>query len=223
MIVFMENARRIGLAASVALVLSSVTAAATLVGPVVLNPNFTANDTTANNNYNGGNPFYVQNWTPSGFGSNTNTDPQQYDNGAAGGQTVVGYLSGASTSLSQVVNGFVVGRTYAISVGANARSSVASNPTLRILANNTPVYGPATLAPVNATGVFATAFTPIQSDAFVATNTFVTISFANASTSNANASTLLTNVSVSQVPEPISLAVVGLALAGLVVARRRRG
>jgi hypothetical protein len=214
----MQNAKCAGLAVFVATALASTAFAA----PVVLDPNFTVNDTASNASFSNGSLFFVQNWTPTGFASNTNTDPGQYDNGVAGGQTVVGFLSGASASLSQVVNGFIVGRTYQVSVGANARSSVGANPTFDILANNTLVYGPGLLTPVNSVGIFNRAFTPIQSDTFVAANTFVTITFANTSTSNANASTLLTNVSVSQVPEPISIAILGLGLAGIGIARRRR-
>ena len=126
---FVQKAKCAGLAAAAAVVLASMPAIAT---PVVLNPNFTLNDQAANDQFGGGKPFYIQNWAPSGYASNTNTDPAQFDNGVAGGRSVVGYLSGASTSLSQTVNGFVVGRTYAISVGANARSSIGVNPTFRI-------------------------------------------------------------------------------------------
>ena len=218
-IMFIQRAMCAGFVACAMTTIASISA---IAAPVVLNPNFTANDQAADDAYNGGALFYIQNWSPTNYASNTNSDPKQYDNGKAGGQAVVGFLSGPSTSLSQVVNGFVVGRTYEIAVGANARSSVKTNPTFRILADNNQVYAPTTLTPVDSAGTFNTAFVPIQSDAFIATNTFVTITLANAATSNVNASTLLTNVSVFQVSEPTSLAILGFVLAAFGLARCRR-
>ena len=189
--------------------------------PVVSNPNFTAIDQSANDSYNGGKPFFVLNWSPTGYASNTSTDSLQFDNGRAGGNAAVGFLSGASSSLSQVVQGFVAGRTYRISVGADARAQPLTKPTFTISADNQQVLAPTTLTPVNPTSTFSTAFTPIQSDTFVAANTFVKITFANAATSNSQASTLLTAVSISQVPEPVSLAILGVGLVGIGIARRR--
>jgi len=213
----MQKASSAGLAAALAAALASAPA---LAAPIVLNPNFTLDDTAANTAYNGGKPFYVQNWSPGGYASNSNTDTPQFDNGTAGGQTVVGFLSGVS-SLSQVVQGFIAGRTYSVSVGVNARAGVPTRPTFQISADDAQIYGPTVLAAVDPAGTFSTAFTAIQSDTFVAANSFVTIRFANAAGSDANASTLLSAVSLSQVPEPVSLAILGVGLIGIGIARRR--
>lgn len=53
--------------------------------PLVLNPNFVETDVATNSAFNTGN-FFISNWSPSGYGSNSTDDPGQFDNGTAGGR-----------------------------------------------------------------------------------------------------------------------------------------
>ena len=116
----------------------ALASAPALADPIVLNPNFTTTDTASNSAAGTGN-YLISNWTPSGYASNSYADPGQFDNGRAGGNTIVGFLSGASSSLSQVVQGFVAGRTYRISVGVDARAQPQTKPTLTISADSPPM------------------------------------------------------------------------------------
>ena len=209
--------------AALAIALMSAPASA---DPVVLNPNFVTSTlpatVAANNTYFAGAPFMIDNWQPIGFASHSSYDSAQWDNGKAGTETVVGFLQGQSASLQQVVSGFVVGFTYRVSVSVNGRSAFGA-PTLTITADGNQIRTPALVSPVDPLGTFRTAFLPIQSDLFVATNTFITIAFATTANSDSNGTALLTGVSVAQVPEPISLAMLGIGLASIGVARRWRG
>lgn len=161
-------------------------------GPIVLNPDFETPDEDLNGTYNSGSKFWLSNWRPVGFASNSAADPDQYDNGSARGHTIVGFLSEAGRSLSQVVNGFDVGTSYQVSVYANARARVVALPTFTILVGDTEVLSPTTLTNVDPDGTFTHPFLRFDSGSFVAASTSLRVTFANTTTSSLNASRLLT-------------------------------
>ena len=200
-------------------VLLALLAAPAFGAPVVLNPNFLTTDVAANTTYNQG-TFFIENWIPVGYASNSVSDPGQYDNGYAGGRTVVGFLSGPGSSLTQTVTEFTPGTAYQIIVGAIGRRGSVIDPFFQVFADNLLVFGPQNLDQVDPLKTsFITPFTEIVTLPFTAQTSSVTIKFENAQSSALTASTLLTGVEVgvfgqprptnATVPEPISLAIPG--------------
>jgi hypothetical protein len=163
------------------------------------------------------NSFGTCNYTPvtvAGLG----TDP------ASSPYFGAGSWSGGNAIISQTVSGLVVGKKYLISFyeAAVEDFAVAENGVYWSVNLGTGTALSSTLMNVPSGGVSAWAANTANM-IFTATATSETLSFLAAGGSGgAPPMALLDGITVSQVPEPASIAILGLGLAGKVGMKRRR-
>jgi hypothetical protein len=129
---------------------------------------------------------------------------------------------GGGGGLSQMVNGLTPGVQYAVSfVWAASQLQSRTGATTEKLQVTFGSTALTTLTVSNPSGGFTGWFT--QSFTFLATSAQQLLSFLSQGTPNGDPPiALLTDVSVTKVPEPGTVAVLGAGIAGLLMARRRR-
>lgn len=185
-------------------------------------------------------PGYIPNiggWAGTGnTGVNTASGPFA-DNGTVPDGSQVGFLQNnntttAAASLSQTLTGLTVGTTYQLKFFYNARTGAgvtagSGNPILDVSLGGTMLPGSGqTVAPVAAAGA-AGSYDTFTGD-YTATSTSALLDVSNAASFGTNAadSTLLVDnfslAPLTSIPEPASLALLGVGATGLLLRKRRK-
>jgi hypothetical protein len=176
--------------------------------------NGTATTVSANSQYASGKEML---WATSGF---TGSSPHNYNFVALDGEQT----AGVQGSISQTVNGLVAGQTYSLTfewaAGQLQSRNVAVSTTEQLqvsVGSETQTTNVLTNPANSFTGWYNAAMT------FTATASSEVLNFLSVGTPSGDPPmALLTNVSLTKVPEPATLAVFGVGMAGIAGARLRR-
>jgi hypothetical protein len=171
-------------------------------------------DEAATYNTNAVGPVVIPNFTFSGFsGIIKNGASGVFPDTSFGTQAAfLQSYNGTGSTISWAINGLTVGQTYTLSfydVAASAAIAPGENFT------------------VSAFGSAALPYTPIASyrmDSFdfVASSSSGSIDFTGLTIPTGNFATAIDNIQISTIPEPVTLSLFGIGLAGAAAMRRRR-
>ncbi len=155
-----------------------------------------------------------------------------WDNGTVPGEGVSGKVGAIQTyspfgnntmSLEQTVSGFVAGTSYVLTYDENSRAGTSA-PNLEVFVGGQSVVAAHLDSAVDAGGTFSTPFRVVNSVPFtIPGGGSALVEFRVTVGGSGDSSALIDNVAINAVPEPASIVLWGVAIAGgLLVARRRK-
>jgi len=194
--------------------------------PIILNGSFETDTFTNGGGGTVGQNFAITNWADNdinavGINPFWNTRPTSAggsphaDNGAIPDGDQVAFLR-ASATLSQPISGFEIGKIYQVSYYENNRSGAYAPGGLQVLLDATVIVADHATPAVGGSNPYRF----ITSSPFTATNTTHTLMFE--STSGLDKSVLIDHVTIAEIPEPTTLALLTLTLPTLLKRGRRK-